>query len=45
MVKLFDFEYHVGIWFKYDRFGSNQSMSNYYSIISYYLDLVKSREI
>ena len=25
MVKLFDFEYHVGIWFKYDRFGSHSS--------------------
>ena len=21
MVKLFDFEYHVKIWFEYDRFG------------------------
>ena len=25
MVKLFDFEYHVKIWFEYDRFGFNLS--------------------
>ena len=27
--KLFDFEYHIGIWFKYDQFGFNLSRPSF----------------